>query len=274
MIYIRKNENVLEKYEVKYDEEELKKLRERVIKNCGEKHLVHEEVKESGIPRYESWIFDEKRGTSVIHYEDVKSRKSGNKGTEWDHYDEYEVDLFYCDYTMYICPYFLKVIDDIDEYITVLFDKDINSIPNFLTVEENIEQINDQLMKSQTGYVEEKKKKLDELNKKYRAFNKKKTSISDSYLELQELIDKIKEEINKIESNNEKEAKELTIKLEKYMKIRCINKNQESWVKYFYELLGLIEFKLVDTLDISEIERVNEFFNQDLIEAEKKLVLI
>ena len=258
---------------MKYDEK-IEKLRQRIIMNCGEKHLMHEELKESQIPRYESWIDDE-YGTKVFYYENVTKRKSGNKATEWDHYDDYEVDLFYCDYTLYICPYLVYFLDSLveEENLTIIFNIDFTSVPEFLTVEVKIVLLKNKIDESQATYVSEKEKKLDELNKKYKSFNKKNSSISNSYEELQELIENIKNEISSIESKSEIETKVYGEELEKYMIIRNINKHQEPSTNYFYELVELIEFKLVDTINISDIDRINEFFASTVIEPQKRLVL-
>ena len=284
MIYFKNNGKEIEKYEVLFDREALLSLRQRIIKNCGEVHKMHEELKESSIPKYESRIYDhpdssklDSKNVKIIHYEDVKYRLSENKGTEWDHYYEYEVDLYYCDYTMYICPYLVYFIDGIligkEENISALFNRDKSFVKRFLTVEEKIKYLENELFSLQNDYIESRRKKLEELNSRYKSFNERNSSISENYLELQEIIEKIQNELLNMENNNKEKVDEINDELSKYYSIRKYNTEQKSSQTYFDKLLSMVEFRLVDKLNVSEIDRINEFFNDEIIEKEKVLLL-
>ncbi len=284
MIYFRKNENEIEKYEVLFDRDALLKLRARIIRNCAEVHKMHEELKLSqfrGGDRYiyldgENWA-NHSMNVSIVHCEDIEKRKSGNKGVEYDHYDEYEVDLYYFDYTKYICPYIVSFIDELllgkEEYIRVLFDRDFSSIKEFPTVEEKIKSLENELFTCQSYYVSNKRKKLNELNRRYKKFNEKHEPISKNYKQLQELIEKIEQEITNMDNEITKKIDELNRKLNEYHKIRDYNKHQKPSREYFDKLLSIVEFRLIDKLDISNIDRINEFFGSQIVDNEKKLVL-
>jgi len=70
-------------------------LKSRVIKNCSEIRNVKTECKLCYVPHDDIHKYDADRNATLYHYENIKYKKSGNTATEWDHYDEYEVDLYF-----------------------------------------------------------------------------------------------------------------------------------------------------------------------------------
>lgn len=276
MIYIRRNNDVLEKYEVNFSEEALIELRNRIIKHCSEVSKVKTECKLNEVPTYDYYRHNNNDRVRY-HFEDVKYEKSGNTASEWDHYDEYQVDLYNCEYTMYKVPYIYEFIENVicgkEEAITILFNQDINGIKHFPTVEEKVKALESKLHSFESDYISKRKAKLDELNLKYKRFNETGESFSEKFEEMQSMISEFTSELSSMDDKVSEEKDKIDRELKSLQKIRDLNKNQEPITNYFYELVGLVEFKLVDTLSISDIDRINEFFNSNVIEKEKKLVL-
>ena len=275
MIYIKDNTDVLEKYEVIFDQAKLEELKSRVIKNCSEIRRVKTECKLCYVPHGDIHEFDEDRKATLYHYEDVKYKKSGNTATEWDHYDEYEVDLYDCEYTEYKCQYLADFISDIiigkEKSITILFNRDLKSIDRFQTVKKQIALLRRMLSKKSSDH-KLMEAKINELNNKYSEFSKKTTNISESYKELESLISSYTEEISKLENKDNERVKQIRNELNYLLSIEELNQNQQPIDAYFEELISLVEFRLVDTIGKNEINRINEFFDEEIIQLEMKKV--
>lgn len=275
MIYIKDNKDVLEKYDVIFDQTKLEELKSRVIKNCSEIRRVKTECKLCYVPHGDIHEFDEDRKATLYHYEDVKYKKSGNTATEWDHYDEYEVDLYDCEYTEYKCQYLADFISDIiigkEKSITILFNRDLKSIDRFPTVKKQIALLRRMLSKKSSDH-KLMEAKINELNTKYNEFSKKTTNISESYKELESLISSYTEEISKLENKDNERVKQIRNELNYLLSIEELNQNQQPIDAYFEELISLVEFRLVDTIGKNEINRINEFFDEEIIQLEMKKV--
>ncbi len=278
MIYIRDNTDALEKYEITFDQAKLKELKNMVIKKCCEIRKVNTECKRYEIPNNNAFYSkrDDCEKFTTFYYEDVKYRKSGNTATEWDHYDKYEVDLYYCEYIQYRCQYFVDFIDNIiagnEKCLTILFNKDLSQIDRFLTVKERINLSKKQLSINARDFKLKKKKKLAELSDKYKAFNEKTDNIAENYSDLQSMLQCEAIEISKIEEYYDAKAKIINKELEDLLKLEELNKNQEPIDPYFEELVSLVDFRLVDTIGKNEINRINEFFDEEIIPFEMKKV--
>ena len=275
MIYIKDDKDVLEKYDVIFDQTRLEELKSRVIKNCSEIRRVKTECKLCYVPHGDIHEFDEDRKATLYHYEDVKYKKSGNTATEWDHYDEYEVDLYDCEYTEYKCQYLADFISDIiigkEKSITILFNRDLKSIDRFPTVKKQIALLRRKLSKKSSDH-KLMEAKINELNNKYSEFSKKTTNISESYKELESLISSYTEEISKLENKDNERVKQIRNELNYLLSIEELNQNQQPIDAYFEELISLVEFRLVDTIGKNEINRINEFFDEEIIQLEMKKV--
>ena len=94
-----------------------------------------------------------------------------------------------------------------------------------------------------------------------------------NYKKLQKGLNELTTDLSKIEKENNKKIEELNKELSYMLEIRELNKNQEIDISYIEELDGLIEFKLIDTLDISNIERINSFFSEEIVKQKDVLVL-
>lgn len=275
MIYIKDDKDVLEKYDVIFDQTRLEELKSRVIKNCSEIRRVKTECKLCYVPHGDIHEFDEDRKATLYHYEDVKYKKSGNTATEWDHYDEYEVDLYDCEYTQFKCQHLVDFISDIiigkEKSITILFNRDLKSIDRFPTVKKQIALLRKKLSKKSSDH-KLMEAKINELNTKYSEFSKKTTNISESYKELESLISSYTEEISKLENKDNERVKQIRNELNDLLSIEELNRNQQPIDAYFNELVSLVEFRLVDTIGKNEINRINEFFDEEIIQLEMKKV--
>ena len=79
------------------------------------------------------------------------------------------------------------------------------------------------------------------------------------------LEDRIKleiEELNEIEDITKKINR--LHEIEKLLNAQKLNENQQSIESYYNRLLKLISFKLIDSLSISELDRINCFFEIDI----------
>ena len=246
MIYINRNKDILEKYEVVMDKDKLKELLIKVIKNCGEKHKVKEEL--SYIPHNNSWnlIALDYSKSNITYYENVNARKIDKKITFYEDYMPYKEDVYDCEYIRYKAPYFAGFISVLiyspEEILPLIFENDLSSIKHFPTVEEKIQTLNEEISQSKKEYL---------------------NSIKPNQIDDFETIKSLLKEKDKIKAIEEKEKK-----LQKLLDLRELNINQEPITPYIQELLSLIHFQLIDTLEISEIERINSFFEKEQIKIE------
>ena len=270
MKYIRKNGNVLEKYDVIFDKKELENLMIKITQKCGERHNVVENdsyrVPGNGYSNYDC---DE-------YNENISYNVSKNRGTEYKDYEEYEVPLYNYKCTKYICPkivlFIKKVIYGSTDVLTDLFNKDYSKIVHFKTVEEKIRELINELNKCGSDVIEKRKNKLEELNNNISKLNNEKLDVN-NYKKLQKGLNELTTDLSKIEKENNKKIEEINKELSYMLEIRELNKNQEIDISYIEELDGLIEFKLIDTLDISNIERINSFFSEEIVKQKDVLVL-
>ncbi len=275
MIYFRDNGEIREKYEILFDKQKLVELQRKVAKRCGEQSIVKKECKLCYIPRSDSFYQD--RDSKLYHYcDEVHYKVSGNKTTEWDHYDEYEVDLYNCDYKDYICPVLVNFIEKIryndDKSIEALFNHDFQSISKFLTVKEKIVCLQEEIADVSQDYLIKRKEKVDELNLSYEELTKKAGDIEQHIKELNSWTSKMKKELLNMDKKHVSKMKELNDKLKYLLSIEKLNESQEDSSKYIEELLSFVDIRLVDTISLEEIERVRSFQSKELPEKEMKLL--
>lgn len=264
-MYIRSTLDGKEKYEITINQEKLEELRKRVAKNCGELALVHKECKLCYVPDNNYFTYSDKE--PIHYYEDVHYRKSGNKTTEWDHYDEYEVDLYYCDYKDYTCPSLVNYINRLlyadKKAIEMLFSGDISSLMQHLTVKDKIAIIQREIANLKRKYKTNRNKKTSQINERYNSLSSQTTNLTDKIDEIHSYIEKVKEELREMDDSYEKELKELTARLNYLQSILELNEHQEDVSKYVIEMLSYIEYRLVDTISKEELQRYNDFFNEN-----------
>ena len=253
MIYIRKNGEKLEKYEMVYDRQKLEELMIKIAKNCGERHDVKREMEFSYFPKNNSWRYDYILGDvekTLAYVENVKYKKNGKRTTHWYEYDEEVVDLYDCNFTLYFVPpivdFIKSLIECSEASIAALFNKDFSSIEHLFTVEEKIAYFNNILSKHQEELIKKRKEKIEELSKKCGDINSNSA--------------KLIKELATIEKDSRYAMKGIKYQYDSYMEIKDLNKNQQPVEPYIEELLSLIEFRLVDTIELSEVQRINSFF--------------
>ncbi len=266
MIYIRKNGEVLEKYEMVYDKQKLEELMIRIAKNCGERHDVKREMEFSYFPKENSWRYDYILGDvekTLAYVENVKYKKNGKTTTHWYEYDDEVVDLYDCNFTLYFVPpivdFIKSLIEGSEASIAALFNRDLSSIENLPTVEEKIAYYNGILSKYQEELIRKRKEKIEELSKKCGDINSNSA--------------KLIKELAALEKNSRYAMKNIKFQYDSYMDIRDLNKNQQLVEPYIEELLSLIKFRLVDTIELSEVQRINSFFTAGCTNMQNSEVL-
>ena len=272
MIYFRNNENEREKYLIIYDDEKLADLKLRVALHCGEKSVKKEEVKHA--PR--SYSFYHEDGT--YHYrEEVHSKLSKNKGVEWDHYYDYEVDLYDCEYIDYTCPPLVNFIGELyyDEKKAVaqLFNRDLKDVSSFPRVKDKIVMLQDEIAGVSQSYAENRSKKAEELNKSYAGLTQNVEDIESHIKKLHAWTSKTKKELLDMDKAHVAKMKELNDRLKYLLSIEELNKNQEDVAGYIEELYGLVDIRLIDKISLDEIKRVREFQSEKMTQEEEMKLL-
>ncbi len=263
-IFFRKVEGGKEKYEITIDSDKMEELARTIAINCGELRIVRTECKFKDIPYEDSFSFNGKDK----YYKDVKYKESGNMGSEWDHYDEYEVPLYNCEYKKYTCPPIIDFMFNLmyrdRKAIEMLFDGSYLKLCTFPTVKEKIPKTKSKSTSLTKSYKRGRQKKTSEVNGKYEEVNQSDLDIEQRINCLQELIESSKRDLQEMDSEYEKKKKELEKELEELLRIESINENQKPVSDYIVEMLSLIEYQLVDQISDEEIKRVNDFYNKDV----------
>ncbi len=273
MIYFRNNGNEREKYLITYDDEKLKDLKLRVALHCGEQSIKKEEVKHA--PR--SYTFYNNDDDEYHYYGEVHSKLSKNKGVEWDHYEEYEVDLYDCEYIDYLCPPLVSFITDIyyddKKAMTKLFNRDLKDVCSFPKVKDKIIMLQNEIASVSQSYTDKRSKIAEELNKKYAELNQNIGDIESHIKEINDWTSKTKKELLTMDKDYLSKIKELNEKLKYYLSIEKQNKNQEDVTKYIEELYSLVDIRLIDQISLDEIKRVQDF-QSNKISKEKEMQLL
>ena len=276
MIYFRDNGELREKYEINYDKKELEELKKAITKNCGEQSIIKKECKEYQIPRQGS--YNKERDNNLYHYYDeIRYGLSGNKGTEWDQYEEYEVDLYNCQYKDYICPplvsFIMKMYYEDGKTIEAIFNRDFDKVNHFPRVKEKIISLQEEIANTSQEYLIDRKKIVDELSKNYEELTHNDEDIEARIKNLNTWTSKMKKELLKMDKKHVDKMKDLNDKLKYLLSIEELNEKQEDVSKYIDELLNLVDIKLIDTIRLEEIERVRLFNSREISEKEMKLIM-
>ena len=276
MIYFRNNGELREKYSITFDKKGLEKLQVEVAKRCGEQSIVKKECKYGYIPRNESFHHDYDK--DEYHYiDEVHSKLSGNKATEWDQYDEYEVDLYNCDYKDYYCPPLVGFIERILCYdrkvYGTFFSKNFQKLCYFSKVKEKLMSLQIEISTVSQAYLTARQKKVDELNKVYEELTKNDGDIEKRIKELNAWTSKMKKELLNMDKEHVTRMKELNERLKYLLSIEKLNESQEDVSKYIDSVLDLVDIRLVDSISLEEIERVRSFQSKENLEQGKKLLM-
>jgi hypothetical protein len=276
MIYFRNNGDVREKYFITFDKEGLEKLQVQVAKRCGEQSIVKRECKYSRIPRSES-LHHEYDKDEYHYIDEVHYKLSGNKGTEWDHYDEYEVDLYNCSYKDYFCPPLVGFIEKIlcydNNVYSTFFSQNFQKLCHFPKVKEKLMKLQQEIAAVSQEYLKARQKRADELNKEYEEITKKEGDIEKRIKEVNAWTSKMKKVLLKMDKEHVARMKELNDRLKYLLSIEKLNEDQEDPSNYINTLIGLVDIKLIDTISLEEIERVRSFQSKEIPEQEMQLLM-
>lgn len=194
MLYFRKNDDVIEKYQVNFDKEKIKKLKQEIINNCS--FITHIE--------YESDY------TPILSNEIVRNFTYTPTGKEREYFEETR-DIYHYSYDRYEPPYLVALINQ----LLLLNDnsKVIDQILNYeiaskSTIDDKIELAYKEFKEIDPENATKKAEKLKELENLLKA---KKLNINQQNIDLyyNQLIELIKfnlidslpiNELNKIES--------------------------------------------------------------------------
>lgn len=205
MLYFRKNDETIEKYQVSFDKEEIEKIKKKIINNCSKKtHVIRESTLSS------SELINNPLGEKMSH---LKKKNTGRTTSYSDTSEDKTVYEY--DYILITYPYLTFLVDKLlsgDE--TAIYDM----------VDYKIEYpINyDELLTQERG------------------------------------------EINRLVDNNPEEVIKKAENLKKLLEEKELNKNQQGTGVYYNQLVGLIKFNLIDSLPISELDRIESFLNINL----------
>ena len=144
MIYFRKNDEVIEKYQVDFDKEEIEKLKKEIINNCS--FIQHEEYESDYSPRFTDEI--------------IRNFTYTPTGKEKEYFEETR-DIYRYSYDEYKPPYLVKLINQllngnskaIDEILT--YDISTKS-----SIDDRINLANQEFSKIAPEDITKKKKKL------------------------------------------------------------------------------------------------------------------
>lgn len=198
MLYFRKNDEVIEKYQVSFDINKIEELKREIIDNCS--YIYHRE--------YESDY------TPIFTNEIIKNFRYIPTGKEKEYYEETR-DIYLYSYDEYKPPYLVELINQLLKGNSNIIDKILN----------------------------------------YDIHTK--TSIDDR-------INLANQEFIKIDSDNITKRKEKLKELEELLKIKELNTGKKSIELYYNKLIELIIFTLIDSLPISDLNRVKSFFEINL----------
>ena len=194
MLYFRKNDDVIEKYQVNFDKEKIKKLKQEIINNCS--FITHIEYESDCAP--------------ILSNEIVRNFTYTPTGKEKEYFEETR-DIYHYSYDRYEPPYLVALINQ----LLLLNDnsKVIDQILNYeiaskSTIDDKIELAYKEFKEIDPENATKKAKKLKELENLLKA---KKLNINQQNIDLyyNQLIELIKfnlidslpiNELNKIES--------------------------------------------------------------------------
>ena len=190
MYYFKKNDDVIEKYQVHFEKEEVKKLQDEIINQCS--IIKHEDYESDYIPKPL-----DKRFMRNLKYTLIGKKE----------YFEETRDIYSIQYDKYEPPYLVELIDRILKGDSkAIGELRHYQIFNSNSIEEKINLVNKEMVSIPLSDIAQKKQKLEEL---------------------------------------ENLLKEKT---------HC-----EEIASYYEQLIALLRLQFVDSIPVSELERVKKF---------------
>lgn len=174
MLYFKKNGDLIEKYQVSFDGKEIERLKIEIINNCS--FIKHKEYKSDYSPRF----------TDESLIRNLQSTYVGEK-----EYFEETRDVYLYSYDEYIPPYLVELINRLLEHDSKAIDEIFNyDISTKTSIDDRINSVNQELIKTNPEDITQKKAKLKELEDllKAKELNKGQQSIDLYYNQLMGLI--------------------------------------------------------------------------------------
>lgn len=214
MLYFRKNDEVIEKYQIDFNKEEVETLKEKIINNCS--FIKHEEYESDQLPRFTGKI--------------IKNYIHTYTGKEKNYFEETR-DIYLYSYDEYKPPYLVKLINQLLNGNSKVIDEILNyDTSTKSTIDYRIDLANKEFNKIDPKDISKKKEKLKELEEllKEKELNKGQQSVESYYNQLIELI-----KFNLIDSLpiSELGRIESFLEIDLFSKIKISNFNEKPLVK-------------------------------------------
>ena len=192
MVYLKRNNDVVEKYKVDFDKERIEKLKNEIVNKCS--FTEHKE--------YES---DSYISIDVNTVKNFMCNLIGKK----EYFEEVR-DVYFYQYDEYNPPYLVELINRLLKDDSSAIEEILNyDISHELSIDDKIALVNKEFIKIDSKDITKRKEKLKEI--------------------------------------------------ERLLKVQELNKDQQNIEFYYDQLIGLINFDLIDSISISKISRVESF---------------
>lgn len=192
MVYLKRNNDVAEKYKVDFDKERIEKLKNEIVNKCS--FIEHKE--------YES---DSYISIDVNTVKNFMCNLIGKK----EYFEEVR-DVYFYQYDEYNPPYLVELINRLLKDDSSAIEEILNyDISHELSIDDKIALVNKEFIKIDSKDITKRKEKLKEI--------------------------------------------------ERLLKVQELNKDQQNIEFYYDQLIGLINFDLIDSISISKISRVESF---------------
>ena len=214
MIYFRKNDEVIEKYQVSFDKEEIEKLKKKIINNCS--FIKHEEYESDYSPRFTDEI--------------IRNFTYTPTGKEKEYFEETR-DIYRYSYDEYKPPYLVELINQLLNGNSKAIDKILNyDISTKSTIDDRIDLANQEFNKIAPKDIIKKREKLKELEDlvKAKELNKGQQSIDAYY---NQLIGLIKFDLVDSLSISELGRIESFLEIDLSSRVEISNSKEKSFVK-------------------------------------------
>lgn len=192
MVYLKRNNDVVEKYKFDFDKERIEKLKNEIVNKCS--FIEHKE--------YES---DSYISIDVNTVKNFMCNLIGKK----EYFEEVR-DVYFYQYDEYNPPYLVELINRLLKDDSSAIEEILNyDISHELSIDDKIALVNKEFIKIDSKDITKRKEKLKEI--------------------------------------------------ERLLKVQELNKDQQNIEFYYDQLIGLINFDLIDSISISKISRVESF---------------
>ena len=214
MFYFRKNGEVIEKYQVHFDKDEIVKLKEKIINNCS-------------FIEYKVYVSDY---APIFTNEIIRNFTCTPTGRKKEYFEETR-DLYQYSYDEYKPPYLVELINQLLNGDSKAIDNILNyDISTKSTLDDKINLANKEFNKIAPEDISKKKEKLKELEDllKAKELNKKQQSIDLYYAQL---IGLIKFDLIDLLPINELVKIETFLEINLSSKVEISNSNVRPFVK-------------------------------------------